>query len=146
VLGLSGGGFMVNWLLGHYPGTFAAGVSENPVTDFTGMFGESDIGQLPPENFIGLTPLWEDPAAWLPRSPYTLLHKNEAPLLLIHCDRDQRCPPGQSELAFAILRSLGRTVEMIRYPEEPHYLVGIGRPDRRVDRIERIVAWFELHL
>ena len=146
VLGLSGGGFMVNWLLGHYPGTFAAGVSENPVTDFTGMFGESDVGQLPPENFIGLPPLWKDPAAWLPRSPYTLLHKNEAPLLLIHCDRDLRCPPGQSELAFAILRSLGRTVEMVRYPEEPHYLVGIGRPDRRVDRIERIVTWFERYL
>ncbi|MDQ3766098.1 MAG: alpha/beta fold hydrolase, partial [Actinomycetota bacterium] len=36
VLGLSYGGYMVNWLLGHFPGRFAAGVSENPVTDMVG--------------------------------------------------------------------------------------------------------------
>jgi dipeptidyl aminopeptidase/acylaminoacyl peptidase len=137
---------MVNWLLGHHPGRFAAGVSENPVTDFVGMVGESDIGLFPPERFIGIPPLPEGIAAYLTRSPHTQLHRNEAPLLLIHCDQDRRCPPGQSELVFALLRSRGRPVEMIRYPDEPHYLCGIGRPDRRVDRLERIVDWFERHL
>jgi len=45
-----------------------------------------------------------------------------------------------------MLRRLGRTVEMVRYPEEPHILMEIGRPDRRVDRLERIVDWFERYL
>ena len=49
-------------------------------------------------------------------------------------------------MVFAILRSLGREVEMIRYPGESHVMLAIGRPDRRVDRIERIVDWFEKHL
>ena len=31
LLGLSYGGYMTNWLLGHHPGRFAAAVSENPV-------------------------------------------------------------------------------------------------------------------
>lgn len=35
---------------------------------------------------------------------------------------------------------------MIRYPGESHIMLAIGRPDRRVDRLERIVAWFEKHL
>ena len=35
---------------------------------------------------------------------------------------------------------------MVRYPDESHYLAGIGRPDRRIDRIERIVGWFTTHL
>jgi dipeptidyl aminopeptidase/acylaminoacyl peptidase len=49
-------------------------------------------------------------------------------------------------MVFHILRTLGREVEMIRYPAETHVMLAIGRPDRRVDRIERIVAWFTKHL
>ena len=60
----------------------------------------------------------------------------------MQCEDDIRCPPVHSDLVFAILRSRGRPVEMVRYPGESHYMVGIGRPDRRVDRIERIVDWF----
>jgi dipeptidyl aminopeptidase/acylaminoacyl peptidase len=35
---------------------------------------------------------------------------------------------------------------MVRYPDEPHVLLTVGRPDRRVDRLERIVDWFERYL
>jgi dipeptidyl aminopeptidase/acylaminoacyl peptidase len=146
VLGLSYGGYMVNWLLGHFPDRFAAGVSENPVTDMVGEYGESDVGVMTGDTAVGAGRLPEDIEEFLRRSPYLQIHRTRAPLLLLHCDGDLRCPPGQSELVFAILRARGAPVEMVRYPEESHYLVGIGRPDRRVDRIERIVAWFEHHL
>jgi dipeptidyl aminopeptidase/acylaminoacyl peptidase len=49
-------------------------------------------------------------------------------------------------MVFAILRLLGREVEMIRYPGESHVMFIIGRPDRRQDRMERIVSWFSQHL
>jgi dipeptidyl aminopeptidase/acylaminoacyl peptidase len=146
VMGLSGGGYMTTWLLGRHPGVFAAGVSENPVTDLIGMYGSSDLTTWMDERFVGVGRLPEDTDRFLRHSPFTALHNNEAPLLLLQSDDDLRCPPAQSELAFAILKSRGRTVEMIRYPGEAHYLVGEGRPDRRVDRIERIVAWFREHL
>ena len=45
-----------------------------------------------------------------------------------------------------MLRRLGRTVEMVRYPDEFHVMMETGRPDRRVDRLERIVDWFERYL
>lgn len=146
VMGLSGGGYMTNWLLGRHPGVFAAGVSENPVTDLIAMYGSSDLTTYTDDRFIGVGRLPEDLDRFLRHSPFTQLHRNEAPLLLLQSDDDLRCPPAQSELAFSILKSRGRTVEMIRYPGEAHYLVGVGRPDRRVDRMERIVAWFEEHL
>ena len=65
---------------------------------------------------------------------------------MLQSEQDLRCPAIQSELVFAMLRQRGRTVEMVRYPDESHYLAGIGRPDRRIDRIERIVGWFTTHL
>jgi dipeptidyl aminopeptidase/acylaminoacyl peptidase len=146
VMGLSYGGFMTHWLLGHAPGRFAAAVSENPVTDLIATFGNSDFGTDIGKMATGKSLPSDSFQAWLERSPYTKIHLNEAPLLLLQCDQDLRCPPVNSELPFAILKSLGRKVEMIRYPQESHIMFMIGRPDRRVDRLERIVGWFRRHL
>lgn len=146
VMGLSYGGYMTNWLLGHHPGRFAAGVSENPVTDWIGMFGGSDMTDLFGERFVGIGTLPDGLREFLKRSPWVDIHRNHAPLLLLQSENDMRCPPAQTELVFAILRSLGRPVEMVRYPGEPHGMLGVGRPDRRVDRLQRIVGWFERHL
>jgi dipeptidyl aminopeptidase/acylaminoacyl peptidase len=74
------------------------------------------------------------------------IHQNNAPLLLLQSEDDLRCPPEQSEILFAILRSRGVRTQMVRYPGEAHFLAGIGRPDRRVDRMRRIVEWFREYL
>ena len=74
------------------------------------------------------------------------IHRNTAPLLLLQSEDDLRCPPEQSETLFAILRSRGVRTQMVRYPGEAHFLAGIGRPDRRVDRMRRIVEWFREYL
>ena len=146
LLGLSYGGYMTNWLLGHHPGRFAAAVSENPVLDLFSFSGESDYGHIVTRFAAGREYPWDDFARTLDRSPGTYLHRNLAPLLLLQADGDLRCPAGQTDIAFSVLKQLGQTVEMVRYPEESHLLLAIGRPDRRVDRIERIVDWFERYL
>jgi dipeptidyl aminopeptidase/acylaminoacyl peptidase len=146
VFGLSYGGYMTTWLLGAHPGVFAAAVSENPATDLLGMTASSDFGLLIGRGAAGVDHPSEHLEELLDRSPISRIHRNHAPLLLLHAEQDHRCPPGQSELVFTILRSLGREVEMVRYPDEFHLLLMVGRPDRRVDRLERIVGWFEKHL
>ena len=146
VFGLSYGGFMTNWLLGHHPGAFRAAVSENPVTDMLAEYASSDGGIQIGTGAVGADQPWDHLAEYLERSPFTKIHLNEAPLLLLQAEQDLRCPPGQTEMVFTILRSLGREVEMVRYPDESHIMLMIGRPDRRVDRIERIVSWFEKHI
>jgi dipeptidyl aminopeptidase/acylaminoacyl peptidase len=146
VLGLSYGGFMVNWLLGHHPGRFAAAVAENPVTDLVSHFGTCDYATWIGPTAVGARFPHEDPVGYRDGSPSTLIHRNKAPLLLLQSEADLRCPADQAEIVFGILRGLGREVEYVRYPDEFHLLVATGRPDRRVDRLERIVDWFERHL
>ena len=53
------------------------------------------------------------------------------------------CPAADAEQLFTALRALGREVEYILYPEEHHEMKNYGRPDRRIDRMERILAWFD---
>jgi dipeptidyl aminopeptidase/acylaminoacyl peptidase len=145
-MGLSYGGFMTTWMIANHPGVFAAAVSENPVTDLLGQWATSDFGRYIGRRAIETQSPWEDPQKFLTRSPWFNMHHNETPLLLLQAENDIRCPPGNSEMVFHILRTLGREVEMIRYPQESHIMLGIGRPDRRVDRLQRIVDWFEKHL
>ena len=137
---------MTNWLLGRHPGRFAAGVSENPVTDLASFFGTGDYGAWIAEIAAGVSSLADGRERLADRSPATWIERNESPLLLLQAENDMRCPPDQSEIVFAALRKLGRRVELVRYPEESHLLVFTGRPDRRIDRLERIVDWFERYL
>jgi dipeptidyl aminopeptidase/acylaminoacyl peptidase len=146
LMGLSGGGYMTNWLLGHHPGRFRAGVSENPVSNWVSWYGGSDLSGYTDERFAGIGRLPEDIDAFLAASPFMKIHQNTAPLLLLQSEDDLRCPPEQSETLFAILRSRGVRTQMVRYPGESHFLAGIGRPDRRVDRMRRIVDWFREYL
>ena len=124
----------------------AAAVSENPVLDLFSFYGESDYGFTIAQHVGGVDEPWDDFGRMIDRSPGALLHQNTAPLLLLQAEGDLRCPAGQTEIAFTMLRKLGRTVEMVRYPEESHLMLLLGRPDRRVDRLERIVDWFERYL
>jgi dipeptidyl aminopeptidase/acylaminoacyl peptidase len=146
IMGLSHGGYLAAWLLGHYPGVFRAAVSENPVSNFVSWYGGSDLQGYTDERFAGLGNLPEDIENFLEASPMMKIHHSSAPLLLLQSEGDLRCPPEQAETLFTILKLRGVPVQMVRYPGEPHFLAGIGRPDRRVDRMERIVGWFEKYL
>src|SRR5439155_661846 len=90
LLGLSYGGYMTNWLLGHHPGRFAAAVSENPVLDLFSFYGSSDYGPTIAEQVTGIKEPWDDFARLLDRSPGSQLHRNKAPLLLLQAEADRR--------------------------------------------------------
>ena len=77
-------------------------------------------------------------------SPLTYARQMRTPLLLIHNEGDLRCPIEQAEQLFVQLRRIGKVeTDLIRFPEESHNLSRSGRPDRRVERLERIVGWFD---
>lgn len=145
VMGLSYGGFMTHWLLAHHPERFRAGVSENPFTTVMADYGAGDSAEDIVEG-MGLPP-WPDGAdAWHAASPVFSITRSRAPLLLLVSEGDLRCPPIHSEIAFTALRMAGVTAEMVRYPEEYHVMFVNGRPDRRIDRLERILDWFGRYL
>ncbi len=144
VMGLSYGGFMTHWLLANFPGRFKAGVSENPFTLVMADYGAGDSAE-DIEGGMGLPP-WPDVAEWHERSPVFKITRSKAPLLLLVSENDLRCPPIHSDIAFTALRMAGITAEMVRYPEESHVMFVNGRPDRRIDRLERILDWFGRYL
>ena len=72
------------------------------------------------------------------RSPAAQIHRNAAPLLLLQAEGDLRCPPVNSEIAFAILRgSAGRRDGALpgRVPPAPRGRP--ARPARRPPRADR---------
>jgi dipeptidyl aminopeptidase/acylaminoacyl peptidase len=65
---------------------------------------------------------------------------------MLQAEEDHRCPPSDNEQFFIALRHLGRTVEYVLYPDESHVFASAGRPDRRIDRNQRIIDWFDRYL
>ncbi len=146
VMGLSYGGFMVNWLVGTTD-RFRAAVSENGVTNQIATWANSDSGPEydrasllgDPLSAEGIEKLWR-------QSPLRNVANVHTPLLMLQGEADHRCPPADNEQFFIALRHLRRTVEYVLYPEESHVYAAAGRVDRRIDRNERIIAWFDRYL
>src|SRR5205807_7539090 len=91
-------------------------------------------------------PPWPDLDELWRRSPIRYVQNIRTPLLLTAGEMDLRCAMSQSEEMFGAMRLLGKTVELVRFPEESHDLSRNGRPDRRVERLRRIAAWVQRFL
>ncbi len=140
VTGGSYGGFMTAWVIGH-DDRFKAAVAQRGVYDLISFYGTSDVPLLAEWEF-STTP-WEDPQLLWKYSPVAHVDRIQTPLLLIHSENDFRAPIPAAEGLFVALRRLKRTVEMVRYPRDGHELSRSGEPKHRVDRLERIVDWFD---
>jgi dipeptidyl aminopeptidase/acylaminoacyl peptidase len=143
VTGGSYGGFMTAWAIGHVD-RFKAAVAQRGVYDLSGFFSTTDIPRLTEWEFAA-TP-WEDPEHLWKYSPLAYVEQIHTPLLLIHSEHDYRAPIPTAEGLFVALRRLQREVEMVRYPRDGHELSRSGEPKHRVDRLQRIVGWFDRHV
>jgi len=147
ILGLSYGGFMVNWLIGAVPERFGAAVCDGGTTNQVSAWANTDSGPEydrmarlgDPFSEVGIASLWR-------QSPLRLVTRIRTPLLLLQGEADLRCVPADNEQLFVALRHLGREVEYILYPESWHTFAITGRPDRRIDRNARMLAWFDRYL
>lgn len=78
-------------------------------------------------------------------SPISLAPNIQTPLLIEHSEQDYRVPIEQAEQLFQALKLMGKTVELIRWPREGHELSRSGEPNHRIERIRRIIQWFNTH-
>jgi acylaminoacyl-peptidase len=145
VAGGSYGGYLTNWIVGA-DSRFAAAMTCRSVTDLAtlmltgdlagGMFGKMEFGAQP----------WEDPELYRRLSPLTYADRIRTPLLIQHAENDLRCPIGQAEALFAVLRTLRRPVRFMRVPNESHELTRSGAPFRRAENLVQVKAWFGHYL
>ena len=136
VYGVSYGGFMTTWLVGHTP-QFRAAVAQNAVTDMKVMWGLSDLQSWPLYEVGGLP--WEVPDAMREHSPFAHAGNVRTPTLILHAAEDRRCPIAMGRMFHQALLARGVPTQMVVYPNENH---GIKQPKRQVDVLQRTLAWF----
>lgn len=143
--GVSGGGHLTTWLLGHTD-RFKAAIPEQMLTNMISFYGESDIGRLLIKGEFGVTPQDGFELLWK-YSPLAYAHRVRTPTLLIQCELDVRCPMGEAEQFFRAIRDAGCTAEFMRIPGSfhagPQYggITALARP-----RDEAALDWFERYL
>ncbi|MFB6117447.1 S9 family peptidase [Halosegnis sp.] len=139
--GGSFGGYMTAWMVGH-TNRFAGAVAQRGVYDLASFYGSTDGAYRLVEDDFDALP-WEEPGYLAAHSPATYADDVETPTLVVHAENDYRVPVCNGELFYRYLRKQGVDTRMVRYPREGHELSRSGEPAHVVDRIERIVRWFD---
>ncbi|MBO0783734.1 MAG: S9 family peptidase, partial [Ktedonobacteraceae bacterium] len=145
VTGGSYGGFMTNWLVGHYPDRFKVAITDRCVSNIATMFGVSDIGWKMFSDTLETTP-WEDLDKYMHMSPLRYVQNIRTPLLIIHSEQDLRCGIEQAEQLFAALKYMGRETMFVRFEGQSHGLSRGGHPKLRLERLRHIQNWFAKYL
>jgi dipeptidyl aminopeptidase/acylaminoacyl peptidase len=137
VQGGSYGGLMTTWLVAHSD-RFAAAISERAVNAWDSFAGTSDIGWFFGDEYVG--------AHAAEQSPLTHADRIRTPTLVIHSERDFRCPLEQGQRLFARLKRTGVPTKLLIFPGEGHELTRAGQPRHRVQRFEHILDWWATYL
>ena len=82
---------------------------------------------------------WENRELWEKISPFFSVENIVTPTLIMGGEKDRNVPIHNSELLYQALRRLGRTTQLVVYPDEHH---SISRPTFVKDLYERYLGWF----
>ena len=138
VTGGSGGGILTAWIVGKTD-RFAAAATVKPVINWMTMALSADIAQFVRRHWIRSDP-WENPEAFLDRSPIMLIEDVVTPTLVMVGEEDWRTPTWEAEQFYTALKLKGVDTALIRVPGSPHYIA--GRPSRLIAKTDNIMGWF----
>lgn len=121
VMGGSYGGYMVNAVLGSYPGVFDAGVSIVGVSDWVRALQEASPG-LKASDRIEYGDIREErwQKFYAENSPINNADKINVPLMVSHGANDPRDPVTESDRIVQAVRANGNDVIYMRFPDEGH--------------------------
>ncbi len=144
VMGGSYGGYMVNAVLGSYPGVFDAGASFVGVSDWVRALQEAspalkasdriEYGDIREER-------WQE--FYKVNSPINNAHKINVPMFVEHGVNDPRDPVTESDRIVQTIRDNGGTVTYMRFPDEGH---SVSKQANRVAMYRALVSFLEEHL
>lgn len=137
VMGLSYGGYMTNWIIGHTD-RFKGAISESGVFSLITDYSNTVIPSWEVQYLKGYW--WDRFDAYVRQSPAMRVANIRTPVLIMHGDDDTNTFVSNSKEMYQALRALGRTAEFVRYPREEH---GVDEPAHRIDQANRWVAWFD---
>lgn len=142
--GASYGGFMVNWIAGHYDEfkyPFKCLVSHDGIFDARSMYYSTEELWFD-EWEHGGTP-WENKDLYEKFSPSNFVAKFKIPMLIIHGEKDYRVPVSQGLMLFTALQRRGVKSKMLYFPDEDHF---VRKPKNAQFWWKSVYAWFEEHI
>jgi dipeptidyl aminopeptidase/acylaminoacyl peptidase len=142
VTGRSHGGYLTACCLTRYPELWVVGSAVVPFLNWFTNHDEirPDLKHWDIENFgdpVEFHDRWHD------HSPSFFLDRVRAPLQLICCGQDARCPVSDSVAARDTLESLGRVVDFVLYEDEGHTFL---KMENLVESETRRVAFLAKYL
>ncbi len=143
VTGGSYGGYMTNHIVGQ-TNLFRAAVTQRSICNWTSFYGTSDIGYFfatdQHKAAISDEDFWQKLWGF---SPLKNIDKVKTPTMVIHSDKDYRCPLEQGYQFFSALMDRGIDTELLVFKGENHDLSRSGKPKNREERLEAIRTWFK---
>lgn len=140
VMGWSYGGFMSSWIVGHTDRFKAASIGA-PVVDLGFQNLTDDIEGFLPSYFK--TDPWNDWALYDAHSPLRFVQNVKTPVMLQHCEGDQRVPIGNGIMFYNALRRRNVPVRMFTMPRQGH---GPVEPRMVLKTMQTNVEWFEKYI
>jgi len=140
VMGWSYGGFMSSWIVGHTDRFKAASIGA-PVVDLGFQNLTDDIEGFLPSYFK--TDPWNDWSLYDAHSPLRFVQNVKTPVMLQHCEGDQRVPISNGIMFYNALRRRNVPVRMFVMPRQAH---GPVEPTMILKTMQTNVEWFEKHI
>jgi dipeptidyl aminopeptidase/acylaminoacyl peptidase len=155
LLGFSQGGVFSLLIAAHAPERVRAVVSYYPVVDFPRWLNKdrSGFGERTAFRVIrwyfrresGATTDAEFDHMLQAASPYYVAESIQAPVLLVHGDRDRTAPVDESRKMAERLTALGKPVEVLVVPDAVH-IFNFRQPEQAAVAWEATLGWFDLYL
>ncbi len=138
-MGASYGGFLTQYIATQTD-IFSAFISHAGISALSSYWGVGDWGYT----YSGVATAdsfpWNRKDIYVGRSPLFMADKIDTPLLLLHGDKDNNVPPGESYQMYAALKILGKEVALITIEGQAHWIMDYSK---RVRWMKTIIAWFD---
>ncbi|MBN1197371.1 MAG: S9 family peptidase [Candidatus Aminicenantes bacterium] len=138
-MGASYGGFLTQYLAAA-TNRFSALISHAGISSLASYWGVGDWGIL----YSGVASAdsfpWNRKPLYVDQSPLFMADRIHTPLLLLHGEKDNNVPPGESYQMFGALKLLNREVALVTFKDQQHFILD---PPQRRRWMRTIIAWFD---
>lgn len=140
-LGASYGGFMQNWIAGHWPERFRCIVNHAGIFDTRSMYYTTE--ELWFTEWENGGPYFSVPQNHEAFNPSAAVNEWRTPMLVIHGARDYRVPYAQGIATFTALQRRGIDSRLLFFQDEGHW---IQKPANSIQWHNAIFDWLDRYL
>lgn len=137
-IGASFGGYSVYWLAGHHQKRFKCFISHCGMYNMESWYGTTEEMFFARNDQKGA--YWENPENYRKYSPHHFVKNWDAPILIIHNEKDFRVPLGQGMEAFTAARERNVPARFLYFPDENHW---VSKPQNSVLWQREFFGWLE---